>query len=137
MAFMVYTVIRLVQQIVNQVHVMMPLETVLKDVAVDSMAKSVETHVLRTVIHQIVTRTPAIVALGVLLVSLAKNAMNHVLPIVWVAVTKSVDTVQDVKKVSLVEDVGKFALRIVKMDVVKFKEFVKMAACLASMVLIA
>ena len=60
----------------------MPLETVLKDAAVDSMAKSVRTHVLRTVIHQIVTRTQAIVTLGVLLVSLAKNAMNHVLLIV-------------------------------------------------------
>ena len=57
MAFMAYIVIHLVQQTVNQVHVMIPLETVMKDAAVDSLAKSVKTLVLQTVIHQIVTKT--------------------------------------------------------------------------------
>ena len=136
-AFIAYIAICLVQQIVNQVHVMMSLVTVWKDVIVAFMVHNVKTLVPKTVIHRSVTRTQAIVTLGVLLASLAKSAMSHVLRIVWVVVNKPVDTVQHVKKVSLVENVRNFALQIVKMDVVKIKEFVKMAAYLVSMVLIA
>ena len=116
---------------------MMSLATVWTDVIVAFMVHSVKTLVFQIVIHRSVTRTQVNVRLGVLLVSLAKCAMNHVLLIVWVVVTKSVDIVQGVKKVSLVENVRNLALQIVKMDVVKIKEFVKMAAYLVSMVLIA
>ena len=79
MVSMAHIAIHPVQQTVNLVHVMMSLETVLKDVKLDSMVCSVKTLVLQTVIHQTAQQILAIVTLDALLVSLAINAMNSVL----------------------------------------------------------
>ena len=128
MAFMVHIATGLVQQIVNRVHVMMSLVIVLRGVAVDSMVYSVKTLVLQTVILLSVTKIWAHVALDASLVSLAINAMSHVLLTVLEVVTKSVVSVQSVKKAFLVGNVANHALYIVRVDAIKSMAYVTVAA---------
>ena len=64
MASMAHIAIHHVQQIVNQVHVMMSLVTVWRDVSVASMVYSAKTLVLQIVIPMYATGIQAIVTLG-------------------------------------------------------------------------
>ena len=127
MAFMEYIATDLVQQIVNQVHVMMSLATVLRDVQVVSMVHTVKTPVHQTVIPSSVMRKQAIVILDALLVSLVISAVNHVLLTVWAVANKPAVLVLSVNKVSLLENVTRLALHIVRVVVIKLKESVTMA----------
>ena len=133
MASMAHIAIHHVQQIVNQVHVMMSLVTVWRDVSVASMVYSAKILVLQTVKPLIATEIQAIVTLDALLVSLAICATNNVLLTVLVVVTKSAVLVQSAKKVSLLENVVNLALQIVKVFAIKFMETVPMAAKSVSM----
>ena len=131
-ASMAHIAIHHVQHIVNQVHVMMSLVTVSRDVAMDSMVHSVKTPAHQTVIHWIVTRIQAIVIVDVFLVSLVISAVTHVLLTVLAAVNKPAVLVPSAKKVSLVGNVTRFAMQIVRVVVINLQEPVTMAAGQAS-----
>ena len=133
MAFMAYIAIFLVQRIVNRVHVMMSPAIVQRVVRMDSMVHGVKTPAHQIVIHWIVTRIQAIVIVDVFLVSLVISAVTHVLLTVLAAVNKPTVLVPSAKKASLVGNVTRHALQIVRVFVINLKESVTMAANQVSM----